>query len=199
MAKKLAIKKYLEATLNDLMAEKHALDKYLAHHKKGESKTLQLLKNDTAYKELLGDYFSPQNEDLDEWAKAPYKSNPKYPDQMIHKTVSGRYVRSKSEAMIDLFLYTNQIPFRYECELDLGNYSIYPDFTIRHPKTGAIYYWEHFGLMDDSNYKKSVLTKLQTFISNGIIPSINLITTYETQDSPLTSDVIEKIIDHYFL
>lgn len=75
---------------------------------------------------------------------------------------------------------------------------LYPDFTIRHPKTGEIFYWEHFGLMDDSNYCKNVLSKLQIYISNGIIPTIQLITTYETKDHPLNMEQVEKIVKQYF-
>ena len=79
----------------------------------------------------------------------PYEKNPKYPEHLIHKTVSGIYVRSKSESMIALQLYTEKIPFRYECALQLGETTLYPDFTILHPKTGEIFYWEHFGMMDE--------------------------------------------------
>ena len=96
-------------------------------------------------------------------------------------------------------LFVNKIPFRYECELQLGEIFIYPDFTIRHPKTGEIYYWEHFGRMDDSKYNKNVPSKLQLYISNGIIPSIQLITTYETIENPLSSEKVESLIREYFL
>ena len=77
--------------------------------------------------------------------------------------------------------------------------TFYPDFTIRHPKTGEIIYWEHFGLMDDPSYYQKTFSKLQLYASYGIIPSINLITTYETQEHPLSADIVEKIVKHYFL
>ena len=128
-----------------------------------------------------------------------YEHNPNYPEQLLHKTSSGNLVRSKSETIIDMFLYTNQIPFRYECALHIGDTTVFPDFTIRHTQTGALYYWEHFGRMDDPSYYKNVFSKLQLYTSHGIIPSINLITTYETKENPLSSEVIEKIIEHYFL
>lgn len=101
--------------------------------------------------------------------------------------------------MIDLLLYTNRIPFRYECALHLGKVTLYPDFTILHPHNKNLFYWEHFGLMDDSSYCQTVSSKLFTYSSHGIIPSIHLITTYETQQNPLSIDTIQKIIDHYFL
>ena len=57
--------------------------------------------------------------------------------------------------MIAMLLHLNAIPYRYECALSLGGVTLFPDFTIRHPGTGALYYWEHFGLMDDPAYAKN--------------------------------------------
>lgn len=98
-----------------------------------------------------------------------------------------------------MFLHNNDIPFRYECSLNLNGITVYPDFTIRHPKTGKFYYWEHFGKMDDPHYVKTTLSKLELYISNDIFPSINLITTYETNNNPLDIEMVENIIQYYFL
>jgi len=130
---------------------------------------------------------------------SPYERNTNHPENLLHKGLSGNLLRSKSEAMIDIALTTNKIPFRYEEILNLGDTTIYPDFTILHPKTGKIYYWEHFGLMDNPPYIKNFHLKLQTYVSAGIIPSIDLIITCETLDKPLGIDDIEKTITHYFL
>ena len=130
---------------------------------------------------------------------SPYEKNTKYQEPLIHKSLSGNLLRSKSEAIIDMLLYTNRIPFRYECELLLNDISMYPDFTIRHPRTGQTYYWEHFGMMENPAYSKNACSKLQLYTSHGIIPSIHLITTYETKENPLNADFAEKIIRHYFL
>lgn len=162
-------------------------------------KATQLITDNPEYANLLSSYFSPLSQELHDWSNAFYEHNPKFSEQLIHKSSSGHFVRSKSEAMIDTLLYLNKIPFRYECALYLEDATIYPDFTIRHPRTGKIYYWEHFGMMDDTNYAKNACLKLQTYTSHGIIPSIQLITTYETKDNPLNSDFIEKILQHYFL
>ena len=99
---------------------------------------------DNEYTELLSDFFKPLSQELSEWMNTPYIRNSKYPEHLIHKTCVGYKVRSKSESMICTYLSINKIPFRYECALTLGNKVYYPDFTIRHPKTAEIYYWEHF-------------------------------------------------------
>lgn len=197
LAEQLAIKKYLTQVEQDCIQEKRAIDYYLRHHV--PSKAEELLTNKPGYQELLSSYFKPQSQIVEDWMKYPFKKNPKYPENKIHKTSSGNAVRSKSEALIDMVLYTNKIPFRYECALELDNVTIYPDFTVMHPKTGKIIYWEHFGRMLDSKYNKNIGDRLQTYINNGIIPSLNLITTYETQEHPLTIQEIEKVVQNYFL
>lgn len=198
-AEQLAVKKYLSLLLEDLTHEKRALDFYLRHHFPDNSKAEQLLATTPGYHELLPPFFLSKSQKLSDWMNFPYEHNTKYPEQLIHKTSSGNLVRSKSEAMIDMFLYTNQIPFRYECALHLGETTIFPDFTILHPITEELYYWEHFGRMDDPAYYKNAFSKLQLYTSYGIIPSVKLITTYETKENPLSSEVIEKIIEYYFL
>lgn len=196
-AEELAYKKYLSLYLQDLKQEKIATDSYLRHHR--PSLSSQLLTQNSEYPKLLSAHFQPLSEEFTEWTHSSYNRNPKFPEQLIHKTSSGNFVRSKSEALIDMLLYLHKIPFRYECVLTLGSLTIYPDFTIRHPKTGQYIYWEHFGLMDQAAYCKSTCEKLQLYMSHGIIPSIHLITTYETKELPLSQETIEKTIQDYFL
>ena len=199
LAEKLAAKKYLSLLLEDFIHEKRAIDFYLRHHNSKGSNAEQLLLRTPEYKDLLLPYFKPISQELYEWSTSPYDSNTKYPEQLTHKTFSGSYVRSKSEVLIDMVLRNYKIPFRYEAVLQLGDTAIYPDFTIRHPQNGKFFYWEHFGLMDDKNYVQNMHFKLKLYTSHGIIPSIQLITTFETKDIPLTVEVIEKIVKHYFL
>ena len=196
-AELLAHKKYDSLVLEELLQEKKAQDSYLRLHPTNK-KSEQLLTR-PGYAELLSSSFQPLSQELSDWMNTAYEQNQKHPEHLLHKTLAGHCVRSKSEAMIDSLLYTNKIPFRYECALVLDSITLFPDFTIRHPQTGKIYYWEHFGLMDDPSYCKHTLSKLQLYITHGLIPSIQLITTYETQQNPLTTETIQQIIEHYFL
>ena len=109
-------------------------------------------------------------------------------------------LRSKSEVIIDMLLYKYHIPFRYEAKLELCNgIELYPDFTARHPRKGMTLYWEHFGLMDDEIYRNLACNKIRLYCENDIIPSVNLITTYETKNHPLDVCHVESIIKEYFL
>ena len=138
----MAKKKYLSLLLEDLSHEQRALDFYLNHHSKTTGRAERLLSEPSGYQELLSPYFSPRSQHISNWINAPYERNLKYPEQLIHKAPSGNLVRSKSEVLIDLYLYTNHIPFRYECTLQLGDTMVFPDFTILHPTTNDIYLWE---------------------------------------------------------
>ena len=198
MAEKLAVKKYYSLLLEERKQEKRSLECYLRHHSILPQKSEQLF-DDPAYRQLLQPWIGPASEEDRRWMETPYERGQKYPEKLVHKTVSGDMVRSKSEAMIAHFLYTHHIPFRYECALHLGEITLYPDFTIRHPVTGEIYYWEHFGRMDDPGYARNVSSKLQLYFSHQIIPTIRLITTYETLDSPLSVETIEENIQNYFM
>ncbi len=199
LIEQLATKKYLSLLLEDLLHEQKAINFYLRHHNSKVSKAKQLLNDIPDYKDFLSSYFTPIDQELVSWTNSPYTKNNKYPEQLIYKALSGNYVRSKSETIIDMFLYTNKIPFRYECALPLGDTILFPDFTIRHPKTGKFFYWEHFGMIDNAAYCQNMASKLQLYTSHGITPSIQLITTYETKEHPLSAEMVEHTIRYYFL
>ncbi len=196
LAEQLAAKKYFTLMLEDLEAEFKATQSYLRKHKDSRSETI--LEN-PGYENLLKLHFQPLSQELSAWMNESYEQNLAYPDQLIHKCSSGIMVRSKSESLIVMFLHMNKIPFRYECALQFNEATIYPDFTIRHPKTGKVFYWEHFGMMDQPAYAKNTVGKLQLYISHGIIPSLQLITTYETKEQPLSAEMVESIVKQYFL
>lgn len=196
LAEQLATKKYLMHLHEDLLREKNAIDYYIRHH--NISNAEKMLTEVSEYQKLLAPYFKVLSQELHEWQNSPYDQSMKYPEQRKHKTISGNRVRSKSELIIDLALFKHKIPFRYECALQLGDEVFYPDFTIRHPATGEVFYWEHFGKMDNERYAKSTGSKLQFYIAHSIIPGVNLITTYETKGKPLSLETVENIIQEYF-
>lgn len=196
LAEQLAVKRYLKLVQKEQLAEYEAMRAYLMKYP--IDKESQRLLEHPEYRQLLKQYFQPLDEELLEWQEASYEKNEKYPEQLVHKCGTGHIVRSKSEAMIVTFLQHNRIPFRYECALYLDRGVVYPDFTIRHPKTGEVYLWEHFGLMDHLDYVHNFCSKMQMYVASGFIPSVRLITTYETKEHPLTIDVIERTIRQYF-
>lgn len=198
LAEQLAYRKFLTLKLQESKDELTSLTNYLTTLSKLK-KADNLIIQSPEYQTLIAHFYAPISEDYSSWQNKPYDQNNLYPESLIHKSISGNTLRSKSEAIIDSLLFQNKIPFRYECQLILGEHILYPDFTIKHPITGKLYYWEHFGLMDNHDYAKKTAEKLHTYISYGIIPSITLLTTYETKSTPLTTEKVSHIIKQYFL
>ncbi|MCQ2492736.1 MAG: ATPase [Lachnospiraceae bacterium] len=196
-AEKLALRKLLEAKIDDLSREKEALEAYLKKHQHGKSKE-EIILSRNGVRRLLVDQWTQKDEYVDYWSKKAYPKNQRYPEHLKCKTITGDYVRSKSEAIIYNQLIRHKIPFRYECRLQLGNQYWYPDFTILHPMTKELIYWEHFGLMDKDAYRKNALHKLNVYAENGIIEHVNLITTCETENHPLDSARVENEIKFHF-
>jgi ATP-dependent DNA helicase RecQ len=109
----------------------------------------------------------------------------------IHETLSGDYVRSKSEVIIANIMFQSGIPYTYELPLTApdGAYLL-PDFTIA--CKGKIYYWEHLGMLDVEDYEKEWEFKKTLYQRN--FPG-QLITT---QESSTLSQETRQIIGSYF-
>ena len=194
----LAYKKYVQANLDDLLNEKYSLELYLSNIANTSSTERLFSNSDFNAVFQFPHKASLLSEELYNWANTDYPSNPHHPETLIHSSPSGNILRSKSEAIIDMLLWQNNVPYRYECELILGETIMFPDFTIKHPVSGKLYYWEHFGLMDNSSYRKNAFSKLSLYSDYEIIPSINLITTFETKDNPLQVNDVLSIISQHF-
>ena len=109
LASQLATKKYLVYLKSDLEQEKNAIDFYLRHHKM-ENKA-DVLYSKKEYEELITPFFKPISKELLHWMNSPYEKNMTHQEMLVHKTISGNTVRSKSETIIDTFLFKNKISF----------------------------------------------------------------------------------------
>lgn len=192
----LAKKQILSASLQDLYQDQKSLQSYLQKNENYISKKEKLLEN-PHYQGLLNGQSGNFSKELSEWVQEDYPRNPYAPENLKFRSISGNIVRSKSELMIDQSLFLKEIPYRYECELCFGDVILYPDFTIRHPRNGKILYWEHFGMMDNSSYAQKAFAKLRQYSENGYIPTINLITTFETKDHPLDYEIIQRVMEQH--
>lgn len=198
-AETLAIKKYYSLKLKELNQEINLINKYIERYQKIEFRSLTLLDDSSCFKELLKSHFQTPTTEYQQWLDSDYEHNTTHPENLIHKTMSGQKVRSKSEVIIANTLCINKIPYRYECGLHLEDIIFFPDFTILHPKTMELFYWEHFGMMNNNAYSENAYNKLKIYGNHGIIPPINLITTYETQKNPIDSEKINQLVNDYFL
>lgn len=195
----LAAKKYCSLQLEEISDELYILNRIINDYHKLKSKSSALLEESSPYKELVVSYFCAFPDVLSQWAISEYETNTGHLEHCIHGTFAGHKVRSKSEVIIANALFINKVPYRYECGLYLGDTLFFPDFTIRHPKTQETFYWEHFGMMNNHSYCEHAFNKLKIYSIHDIVPSINLITTYETQTHPIDSEYIQQLIHDFFL
>src|SRR5262249_40723043 len=79
---------------------------------------------------------------------------------LIHRTSKGLAVRSKSELIIAEALTNAGISFEYEKALTLAGQTRYPDFTIEDEISGRTFYWEHLGMLERPDYRRSWKKKL---------------------------------------
>ena len=158
-----------------------------------------ILSNLHPLRQVVIDPIEPSWQDtLKKWKDLPQiaTSNP-FPLPNI-VTNKGERVRSKSEKIIADLLYSKNIEYKYECPLQLPNGElIYQDFTLLNPNIRKEVYWEHFGLLSDSNYLTRALSKIIKYEKNGIFRFSNLIITFENPDLSLDLDWISHILTEY--
>ena len=141
------------------------------------------------------------------WTGRPFESDAPY-----ICTARGERVRSKSEVIIADTLFRHNIPYRYEFPITLkrinpddirrdfgSSITLYPDFLCLNTRTRTEFYWEHFGLMDSTEYSNNAAGKLRLYTENGILAGRNLIITMETQTEPPSIKALEKLIEEFLL
>lgn len=198
LAEKLARKAYDKKKLSGCKKELKAMKLYLLHSTKGNRPEQVYLNEKSGYRELLLSNLPLLSKELEEWKAEQFESNPLHTENLLIRAADGTMVRSKSESMIASELFANTIPYRYECAMEIEGYLVYPDFTIRHPMTGKVYIWEHFGMIDNEEYLERTLKKIRIYLRNGYIPGMNFIMTFETKQNPLGYDTVFRVISEYF-
>ncbi|MCI8630682.1 MAG: hypothetical protein HFG67_00215 [Firmicutes bacterium] len=119
-------------------------------------------------------------------------------EELKINTGMGFSVRSKSELLICMKLKEAGLDFEYERLIQFGTLTLHPDFTVALPYGGFVL-WEHFGRMDDAEYKKTIGTKLMQYANHGYFPGENLLLTYEDLRIPLDVKSVERIIEKIIL
>ena len=197
----LAQKDYEARLLKSAEKEKALLERIQARCDKGDLQGSGVL--DLAYeslsearKELVDPYKLSSDEYARRWQLEEYAGNSHPFGSYSLFTHGGVRVRSKSEVLIADALEAAGVPYKYERPLNLGGYNpVYPDFTVLNKRTRAEYYWEHFGGMDDAEYREGMVHKLNSYALAGIFPGDRLLATYETSQTPLDTRVVQAVIE----
>jgi len=108
-------------------------------------------------------------------------------------------VRSKSEKIIADMLYHKNIPYKYECPINLkGLGMIYPDFTCLRLADRKTILWEHLGMMTDPIYCQKAMKKIDIYAKNGFIQGRDIIYTFESEKYSLNTMSVENLINQIF-
>lgn len=192
-------KRFAKDALNVIRQNLKACDRFLQAHS-----TIELEDVAAQYPEefrKLNTLYKDKKTYMDEWRAAEFRSNQFKTEQLLCKASDGHMYRSKTEVMIAEILMKYDLPFRYECELLLGNtrHIIFPDFTILNPKDMKEWYFEHFGMMDNAEYASNAVRRITSYANAGYELGDRFIFTVECSAAPISMEYVERIIRHYFI
>lgn len=195
--KLLAQKAYDEKVLKVVNSRIKILHKLLDHYKKNQIHLFHR-RVSRGRQNFITPIELTFEEKVSKWKNQEEKTKLIEKNAVIHHTKNEELVRSKSEKTIADALFYSGVPYKYETLLKLGNINLYPDFTILSPTSQRLIYWEHCGMMDNSDYLEYFMRKINTYICNGLIPGRDVILTYESKNMPLNFKIVEKLIEEYF-
>lgn len=202
-AKKLAAREYYQKVEKELNRETSALD-FLQSNLSKHSIEKVYSNFPEAKKNLIVPVTLSDKEYKRQWESVEYKGKEITENIPEYFTSKGERVRSKSEILIANSLARNGIAYRYEYPVRVKNwrgekFNVYPDFCCLNVRTRAVFYWEHFGMLEDAEYVRNYISKISLYHDNGIWEGHNLICTLESAGLPMETKGIEKMIAEYLL
>lgn len=198
--KRIAQKNYARAVITKAQKELDSLKKMQAVYSPCKLDEVHTGFTDMR-KALIAPYVLTDEEYREKWENQ--KGSPRENTYEIKGDIytnKGEHVRSKSEKIIADELYRFGIPYKYEqCLMMEHGEIIFPDFTVLNVKERKQFFWEHFGMMDDSSYVVTGIRKIESYERNSIWPGEKLIVTYETQEGGFNNRIVKSIIEKYLL
>lgn len=196
---KLADRSYLTNFKQFAQNEIKAIKAYLSAKDTNILTPVEYLEKNPAISQIIAPKLFKGPADLKSWAQAPYDQHGFYDKNLTISTAQGHLVRSKSECIIANELFTRGITYRYESVFYINGEQFRPDFEI-YTASGKHIIWEHLGLMNDKEYVRRVMKKIEAYIAAGFIPGVNLILTAdEDKGAVINSFLVHQIISAYLL
>lgn len=131
------------------------------------------------------------------WGSQHYRKSTAYPEGLVHRTLKGEFVRSKSEVIIANSLFIRDVEYRYEGLIELGDHVIAPDFQILVKSENKVKILEHFGMLGDADYMDRTMWKIRTYLEHGYRPWKDILFTFEDQYGNIDAGVIDKLISAF--
>ncbi len=193
-------KDYLERVRRRIEKELSQLRRYIGLLEK-ERADMVYSKMSTARKALVEPVLLTDDELAEVWAGQKYRQSNYLSEYRIYQTKRGEMVRSKSEVFLADMFYEMGIPYRYEQVVKTKDGKVYaPDFTLWDKKRRREVYHEHFGLVDDPDYRRDrFLKKIDEYRKSEIFFGNNLMATFEGDGSVLDMNEIRTMFERALL
>ncbi|MBQ0079805.1 MAG: hypothetical protein KBS66_07950 [Eubacterium sp.] len=132
---------------------------------------------------------------IDKWKEETENARSNnYYENGKHITSDGTYVKSRVELVLYEFFKAHGIKFIYEKVWVIDGREWRPDFTLIRESDGAVFIWEHFGMMDIIEYRQQAEEKIYHYAANGFWPYKNIIYTYDFGNDQINMQQIERIL-----
>ena len=112
----------------------------------------------------------------------------------IYITSDGVHVRSRIELILYEIFLSHGLKVIYEPEIMIDGQVWHPDFALIRERDGAVILWEHYGMMDDPDYRKQTLWKVNRYCTNGYLPFHNFVCTFGYRDSSIDVSHVNDIL-----
>jgi hypothetical protein len=120
------------------------------------------------------------------------------PMTTAYTTERGESVRSKSEKLIADAYYAARVPYVYEPSIILSNgRRRTPDFAAYNVRLQKTVYHEHFGLMDDGDYRQGAILKMREYSASGYMAGESIFYTFEGENTPFDQGELQRLIEAY--
>ena len=107
--------------------------------------------------------------------------------------------RSREELAVARAMRDLGLRFKYETALPVGMYDRYPDFAVLNVRLRKTMYHEHFGMMDDDEYRQNAMLKIREYNKNGYPIGDCLLCTFEGENIPFDQDELNELIRVFLL
>ncbi len=195
----LAQKTYEQRILRLVVRQQKLLEQFLKDFHDQEIEQIYLSES-APRQQLIQPIIPTFDQLLAAWNAASYEKNNFHEEDCMIQTECGELVRSKSEKIIADLFQRKGIAYKYEKPLTFpSGKTIYPDFTIFSKKHRQEVYWEHFGMMGTEPYSSNAISKINTYVNNGIFPGVRLFFSFEATKSALSTEMISAMVDHFLM
>lgn len=195
LAQRYAQKEYDMIILNEIEKREKEISKLLSRRNKADVNNA-FNKLSFAKRLLISPYILPDDEYIKWWNQNNIEVKNTIPYAFEYITEKGERVRSKSEKMIADKLFLKGVPYKYEARLTLPNgNTVFPDFTLLNILTRKEIYLEHFGMMDNPEYCKNALEKIEKYESMGLFLGKDLFISMESSLYGINLKQIDSLIE----